>query len=444
MKFPIIGDIATVSVISLDIDDTVAHAIEMMIKYEHRSIVVVDKYEYSLLNILDIIKEQETSIDLDIKLRDLSLIKIPVINKYKNILEALELIDDKSEHICVINDDKSLYGFVSHSDITANIDPETLMENYRLSDFFKIGRRMKIVGKDEKTYKVIKSMANESFDHVIVVENNKPIGILTTKDIMFLFRKKEDRTLPISIYMSAPVESIKSSASIKEALEFLKNKTYSRVVVVDEQGRLSGVVGQKELISLTYSRWVVLMKEYQEELSEINTILENKYKEYEFMATTDPLTGLYNRYKFSELYLTAYKSMIQRDNKLSLLILDIDYFKKVNDTYGHNVGDAALVQVSHAILRTLRNIDIVCRWGGEEFVALMPTVDLSQASFISEKIRRNVEELEIDTIGNLTVSIGVSEVREGDSVNDVVSRADEALYLAKTTGRNTIKTELDL
>jgi len=287
-------------------------------------------------------------------------------------------------------------------------------------------------------------MAKECFDHVLITENQKPIGILTTKDVMGILRKKEDTSLSISIYMSSPVQSIKSNSSIKEALEFLKGKNYNRVVVVDDDGFLSGVIGQKELISLTYSKWAMLMKEYQDELSEINNMLENKNKEYEVMATTDSLTGLYNRYKFSELYLTSYKSMVQRDANMSILMLDIYFFKKINDKYGHNAGDSTLVQVSHVILRTLRNIDIVCRWGGEEFLVLLPTADLRQASLISEKIRINIEKLEIDLVGKVTASIGVSEIQEGDSMDDAVDRADNALYLAKNSGRNCVKTELDI
>ena len=439
MKFPIIGDIATVSVISLDIDDTLSHAIELMIKHEHRNIVVVDNENFSLLHVMDIIKKQSLSIDLNVKLRDLDLLKIPVIERHKNVLDALHFIDDKSEHICVINRDKSLYGFISHSDIISNIDPDTLMDNYRLQDFLKIGRKMKIVSKEETTSDVLKNMVDDIFDNVVIVEDSKPIGILTTKDIMYIVKNKEDISLPIKTYMSSPVDVIENSSSIKVALKFLSEKHYKRVVVVDEQGYLSGVIAQKELISLTYSRWAMLMKEYHEELSEINSMLENKNKEYEIMASTDSLTGLYNRHKFSELYLSSYKSMIQRDNSMSILIVDIDFFKKVNDTYGHIVGDKVLVQVAHVLLRSLRNIDIVCRWGGEEFVALLPTVDLARAEILADKIRVNTQELVIDTVGQITISIGVSKVNEGDIMEDAIQRADEALYIAKDSGRNCVK-----
>ena len=183
------------------------------------------------------------------------------------------------------------------------------------------------------------------------------------------------------------------------------------------------------------------MNEYQKELIEINRILENKNREYETMATTDSLTGLYNRYKFSELYLSAYKAMIQRHNAMSVILLDIDLFKGVNDTYGHNVGDQVLIQISHTLIRTLRNIDIVCRWGGEEFIVLLPTANLANAAVLAEKLRKYIEALELDVVGHISASFGVSEVVEGESMEDVVARADRALYLAKNSGRNCVKTE---
>jgi len=250
--------------------------------------------------------------------------------------------------------------------------------------------------------------------------------------------------VPISKHMSSPVDSISKNSSIKDALNFAKDKKYKRVVVVDAEGKLSGIVSQKELISLTYSKWAMLMKEYQSELSEINSMLENKNKEFELMASTDALTGLYNRHKFLELYVSSYKSMVQRHNDMSIIMLDIDNFKKVNDSYGHNIGDKVIVQIAHALLKNLRNIDIVCRWGGEEFIALLPTASLKNAQELAQKIREHIVELNIEVVGNVSASFGVAEVREGEDMNDVIARADKALYLAKNSGKNCVKSEKDL
>jgi diguanylate cyclase (GGDEF)-like protein len=443
MRFPMISDIATTAVISIDVSKTVADALDVMLQQEHRSIVITDKKMFKIFTVIDILEIKDKQISLETPLYKLDLQSIPTIKKYQNVLETLEYLARSVESIAVLNDDDSLFGIVTHTDITRNIDPETLMENYRLADFIKLGRRMKWVKKEEKTSKILSEMVRESFDNVIVIDDSVPLGILTTKDIMRLIVENQNLDFPVCEYMSSPVDTVNKNVSIKTALEFLKSKKYKRIVAVDDEGVISGIVSQKELISLTYSRWAMLMKEHEAELSEINILLQSQNKEFETMASTDALTGLFNRYKFSELFVSTYKTMMLRDSKMSLILLDIDFFKKVNDTYGHNNGDRVLIQVANALHHIIRNIDIVCRWGGEEFVVLLPTASIENAIAIAEKIRVYVENMEIPEVGKITVSCGVSEVEYEDNMKRVIERADKALYLAKNSGRNCVKSELD-
>lgn len=285
-------------------------------------------------------------------------------------------------------------------------------------------------------------MAQNSFESVIIIEDLKPIGIFTTKDVVKVIEKNEELDLPISRYMSTPVETINKNCSVKDALDFLKQKHYKRVVVVDDEGKMSGVISQKELIATTYSRWAILTKEYQKELSEINTALVKKNIKYKEIASRDSLTKLYNRYKFTEFYQSAYETMIERESEMSLIMIDIDNFKKINDTHGHNVGDNVIVQVSQTLVKNLRNIDIVCRWGGEEFVILLPTADIDNAALLAEKLRSYIEDLKVDSVENITASFGIARVVEGDDLKSVIHRADEALYLAKKSGRNCVKLQI--
>jgi len=442
MRFPIIRDITTKDVVSIGIDTSISEAISEMIKQEHRSVVVIGDDDYFILTVLDILNLEGKS--LDVSVRDLDLRVIPKVLKDTNILDTIQLLDDELEYICVVSSDNSLYGLVTHTDITSNMDPDTLMDTYLLEDFLKIGKRMKWVDKDEIVSKLTKEMMVNSFDNIIIVHDLKPIGILTTKDIMWIIKNNKDINLSVSEYMTSPVETINKSASMKDALEFIRNKNYKRAVVVNDDGTMNGVVAQKDIISFTYSKWAMVMKEHNNELENTNTILENQNKEYELKASVDSLTGLYNRYKFSELYTSYYKTMTQRYNDMSLIIMDIDFFKKVNDTFGHNIGDQVLIKIAHTLLRTLRDIDVICRWGGEEFLVLLPSTDLNEANQLAQKIRINIENLDIEIVGNITASFGVSQVKEDDMMEDAIDRADKSLYLAKDSGRNCVKTELDL
>lgn len=440
MKFPSIGEIATTSVVSIDIDRTIAEAMKMIFNNEHRNLIVRDGSDFRILRVGDILNIKIQNIDLQTSLRELDLAVVQTAHKDKNILQIVDYLNCEIEYICVVNDDGSFYGLVAHADIASSIDPDTLMDNFCLQDFLKLSRRAKWVNKNMKTMDLLQEMIKNDFESVIVIENFKPIGIFTTKDVVRVMKHNENLELNIDSYMSSPVDTISKNCSMKDALEFLKRKRYKRVVVVDEDGKMSGIITQKELISLSYSRWAMLIKEHHEELSQLNASLLYKSKKYEVMASTDALTGLYNRHKFSELYNSSYLTMEQRDNEMSLMILDIDYFKKINDTFGHGIGDGVLIQISHALLKNLRNIDIICRWGGEEFVVLLPAVDLNQATFLAEKLRESLESLEIDTVGSISGSFGVTQVNRGDDLGVVIERADKALYEAKASGRNCVRT----
>lgn len=442
MIFPIIENIATTSVVSIDVDNTISSAIKKMFEHEHRNIVVIDGGFFRILRVSDILNIKAKKIDLNSSLKSLELLEIPTLNRDKNVLHTLEYLSCEVEYICVINDDGSLYGLLSHADIISSIDPDTLMDNFRLLDFLKLSRRTKWIGKDVKTADLLCEMAQNSFESAIVIEDFIPIGIFTTKDVLKVIEKNEDSDLPVSSYMSAPVETINKNSSVKNALDFLKQKHYKRVVVVDDDGKMSGVISQKELIATTYSRWAVLTKEYQKELTEINIALVNKNIKYKDIASRDSLTKLYNRYKFAEFYQFSYETMIERESEMSLIMIDIDNFKKINDTYGHNAGDSVIVEISQTLVKNLRNIDIVCRWGGEEFVILLPAVDIENAALLAEKLRRYIEDLELGNVGTITASFGIAKVVEEDDLKSVIHRADEALYLAKKSGRNCVKLQI--
>lgn len=161
------------------------------------------------------------------------------------------------------------------------------------------------------------------------------------------------------------------------------------------------------------------------------------------MAVTDALTGLYNR-RYLETHLAhLIEHAVNRGKALSVLTLDVDFFKAVNDTHGHDAGDRVLQEIAGRIRASIRNIDLACRTGGEEFVVVLPSTDIQTAERVGERIRRMVATKPFnagpDTHLNITASVGVSAlggVEEG--VEDLLKRADQALYRAKREGRNRV------
>lgn len=162
------------------------------------------------------------------------------------------------------------------------------------------------------------------------------------------------------------------------------------------------------------------------------------------MAITDALTGLHNR-RYMESHLsTLGEQASSRAKPLSLMILDIDYFKSINDTYGHDAGDDVLREFAVRIRKSIRGIDLACRYGGEEFVIVMPETDMQVAGLIAERLRRSIAS-ETFAVNkgtkriDVTISIGLATLdRKGEPVADVLKRADTALYRAKNDGRNRV------
>ena len=168
----------------------------------------------------------------------------------------------------------------------------------------------------------------------------------------------------------------------------------------------------------------------------------NYQKKLETMATTDKLTGLTNRQMFDFLYKQAWKANQRRKTALSILLLDIDHFKKINDTYGHPAGDQVLQAVAKALAEGLRGDDALFRWGGEEFLVLLSDCNADQALTLAERIRNRIQDLVIyhgqENI-RVTVSLGAAELKAEEAAETLVSRSDQALYQAKNNGRNRVE-----
>jgi two-component system, cell cycle response regulator len=221
------------------------------------------------------------------------------------------------------------------------------------------------------------------------------------------------------------------------------------LALVDENDSRTTTKG----LELGINDYVIMPIDYNELAARVRTQIRRKkyqdalkanYKKTISQAITDGLTGLYNRHYLDNHLNNLVREALNNNKPLSLMILDIDKFKSVNDTYGHDVGDVALKHISAIIVSTVRSSDLAARLGGEEFVVLMPGTDSVQAKAAAERLRKNVE---ISSFAiphppgkiSITVSIGVSFMNEmGDSGQALLKRADEAMYKAKNAGRNQV------
>lgn len=176
-------------------------------------------------------------------------------------------------------------------------------------------------------------------------------------------------------------------------------------------------------------------------ISRLRARLRESHAQIASLATRDPLTGLWNRRQFDADIEAAVKQASRQGAALCVAMVDVDHFKTVNDRHGHEGGDAVLRAVAQALQLSLRAGDRVARFGGEEFVLLLPATPLAQAAGLAERLRSTLAALRPAPAEGLTASLGLAAWRSGETAAELVRRADQALYRAKAAGRNRVETD---
>lgn len=211
-------------------------------------------------------------------------------------------------------------------------------------------------------------------------------------------------------------ESVRATAdySRKDGTSFFID--YSMAPVLDASGEVAFIATIAKDVSGTVRR--------QRKLQEL--------------AGTDPLTGLLNRRAGDEELQICHRDATESGDAYSLIMCDLDFFKRVNDEFGHAAGDRVLSEVARILIEAQRSTDFVVRWGGEEFLVMLPDTSVRAAAKVAERMRAEIESADQAEIARMTISMGVAEWSRGDTVDDVLARADAALYAAKAAGRNRV------
>lgn len=216
------------------------------------------------------------------------------------------------------------------------------------------------------------------------------------------------------------------------------------ISAVIDPGELVALVreleNQTELMRLRAGKLEVELARNSREINDLKHDLANARR----AATTDPLTGLGNRKLFDDVFATEVEQALVAGDCLSLLVTDIDHFKLFNDRHGHQVGDAVLKLVADKLKRSVKGRDTVARFGGEEFVILLPQTDEAAAALLADQLRTEIAKSRLvvrnrgQDLGRVTISIGVAELAPGETADTCFRRADQALYSAKHAGRNQV------
>ena len=308
------------------------------------------------------------------------------------------------------------------------LDDDKISENKEL--IYKINNVQYIINfsnLDDKIYKYLITIV--SLDDVMMPYSKYFNLIISFTTILFLI------LLPLIWYFASII--VRPILQLKLESIKVKKRDYKKLKMVNSR------VFEIQELSNAILDMGDSIHEYQNNLEqkvmERTKELESKNIELERLSITDKLTNIYNRIKLDKTILEQLNLAKRYKVEFGIMIIDVDYFKKVNDTYGHQVGDTTLIEVANILKTNIRESDTVGRWGGEEFVIICPHTNLEGIKIVANIIREKIEKHQFPVVGNKTASFGITIYQDNDNLETIISRADEALYNAKNNGRNRVE-----
>lgn len=257
-------------------------------------------------------------------------------------------------------------------------------------------------------------------------------------ELLVRLHEKSPRTIKIMLTGQSDLDGIKRAINEAGLYRFLEKPFSNADLLLTVKSAVQAY------------RQGVELEQRKDELERINRNLEtmvrqrtaellDKNKQLELLSVSDRLTGLFNRLRLDQVLLEEHARSGRSGAAFSVILLDIDHFKSINDRHGHLVGDQVLIAMAKLLRQGLREIDLVGRWGGEEFLVICRETGLGGAAVLAEKLRALFALNAFPVVGIQTSSFGVAELHENESINSLLARADAALYRAKHKGRNQVE-----
>ena len=323
------------------------------------------------------------------------------------------------------------------------------------------------VAEGEILIKAIQTMALKQIGAILVTRNDELAGIFTERDLLRLFCESEGNSLketllrPIGQLMTASPICAQAGEDYNTVYMKMKIHDVRHIPILDGK-KLVGIVSMRDLIHHYQNKLETAFNEARREIEDLKRLVKvadgekidaliKELQKYKELSLTDPLTGLFNK-RYFETRIVEEVARARRSSKaLSLIFCDIDYFKKINDLFGHHMGDEVLRDMARIlsggtdelkVISRLRKSDVVARYGGEEFVIILPETGKQGAAVAAERLRSEIAGHTFQLAGedvHITMSFGVAELSPQDrDHSEIIKNADYAMYKAKNSGRNRV------
>jgi len=308
--------------------------------------------------------------------------------------------------------------------LATNLASEITAMNSILCDWLKLNQQ-ELIGQHIKVLLPMSSQLLFLGNILPSLQLNK-----TVEENYLKFKVRDDENLPLMVNAQRINHDGKPYYSY--ALMKMHRRHLIEKQLIQERRRAEMATEEKAAINLELQLAQAQLLEKQQSLMALN-------QELKALSTTDALTGLFNRRVYDQELDKQIARYERQQEPFCLVLLDIDFFKKINDQHGHDTGDAVLKQFAQLLQSNLREVDTLSRIGGEEFTIILPNTRVENAKEVAERHRQTIEATEFDC-GRVTASFGITEMKEGLDKTDLYTQADAALYLSKVTGRNQVST----
>lgn len=262
MFFPNLIELSTRNVITLSEQASIEQAVHLMCEHNIRDVIVTGKKGLRIITAKELVKLSAENVLFTEALSNIELNQVPTIAETANVVDAITLISEHvDEHLCLINSEGHLTGIISYSDLAASLDPQFLAQNKSLRQVVRLSRIVR-VHVDDTLNQAFQKLAplNQSAALVLAESQTQPVGIITQSDLIRLFDEKVDWQSPVGRYMSSPLVTLHENMTLYDALNFSREQHIKRLVVVDGEERICGILHQKDLVALVYQDWAALLK----------------------------------------------------------------------------------------------------------------------------------------------------------------------------------------
>lgn len=349
--------------------------------------------------------------------------------------------------------------------IVYRINHKQIVQLNNLSEFFDLPTEYKIVSKVNMHRSIIRNLNNlynieldkkelrinkltKNLSETVYI-NELMRELMSSKSKVDILEKTKSKLVSL---MGASSVEIYLSTDEKNTSEYVNNliKSDSNFIISIEKNKFIAISSKFNNAYLILEASGFFIPDRIEQFKDFGVQVLNMLeilisyvdmynKELEKMSYMDQLTGIYNRRFFSQELSKIFPITKKHDDSIGIDMFDIDDFKSFNDNYGHDIGDQVLKAVAEVVSSTLKDTDSFARWGGEEFIILIPNITQKQLKSLGDKIRMNIFGIELEGVGKITVSSGLTLLTDDDTLETVLRRVDEALYLAKNSGKNICK-----